>query len=472
MFMHYINGKTIDGSGKLNHVINPATEELVGSFHAADATAAKDALVAADAAFPQWSRLSQVERDAWILKLKEALLAKKNDVIDVLMAETGKPLSNAEYDFGMLIQCLEYFPEEAKRLSGKIIEDSTNSYRNLVIHQPLGVIVGYLAWNFPLLNVGYKLGPVLASGCTCILKPSTKTPLSTMMVGSIAESIGFPAGVINILAGSHSEIAPVLNTSEITKMITLIGSSRAGREIIRESANSIKRYSLELGGNAPAIIMTDADIQAAAASLCGLKFDNAGQICVNVNRTFVHESVYEDFVSLAKKHADAVKLGWGREEGAMMGPMISKADQRRMGELVEDAVSKGAKIVSGGHAADLEKGNYFLPTVLVDVTEKMKVYSEEIFGPILPILKFNDSDDMIARANDTEYGLASYLFTKDYQKIFTIGEGLKFGSVCVNGVFFAVNLPHGGVKESGIGKDCSSYSLEEYYYIKRISIKA
>lgn len=471
MFKHYIGGNLVDGASKRVQVVNPATEEICGEFNAADAALAQKALNAAQAAFPVWSGMTISERGAWIAKLKEALLAEKEDILNLLMAETGKPLGGADYDFGMLIQCLEFYPEEAKRVHGQIIEDYDNHFRNLIIRQPLGVVVGYLAWNFPLLNVGYKLGPSLASGCCCVLKPSTKTPLATMKVGEVAAKIGFPAGVINIIAGTHGEISTVLSTSRITKMVTLIGSSRAGREIVAESSNSIKRYSLELGGNAPAVVMPDADIERAAYYLCDLKYGNAGQVCVNVNRVFVHESVHDEFMKYVKQYTEAVRLGWGREEGAQMGPMITKPDVGKMDGFVKDASSKGAKVVCGGRPADKAKGYFYMPTVLDGVTSDMRVYKEEIFGPIMPILTFSDKDDIAALANDTEYGLASYVFTKDYKTAFELGEKLEFGSVCVNEPFFAINLPHGGVKESGVGKDCSAYSLEEYYSIKRISLK-
>jgi len=471
MYKHYVGGQLVDGKGALVTVTNPANDEVSGQFLAADTSMANEALVAAQKMFPVWSGMSLNERTSWITKLKNALIAEKEEILDILMSETGKPLDNATYDFGSLIECLEYYPEEAKRLTGKIIDDPNNGFRNLVYHQPVAVVVGYLACNFPLFNVGYKLGPVLASGCTCIIKPSTKTPLATMKVGEIAQKIGFPAGVFNILAGGRGEISKVLNTSSIPKMITLIGSSRAGREVVGESSTSIKRYSLELGGNAPAIVMPDADIERAAFYISRLKFDNAGQICVNVNRVFVHESVHDEFMGYVKKFADAVKLGWGREKDAGMGPMICKADQERMGKLVEDAALKGAKIVSGGKAADKPAGNFFMPTVLDNVTTDMKVYREEIFGPIMPVLTFKDVDDIFAMANDTEYGLASYVYTKDYQTMFEFGEKLDFGEICINEPFYAMNLPHGGIKESGVGKDCSVYSLEEYYVIKRLSIK-
>lgn len=471
MFRHYIAGNLVEGTGPEVRITNPATGEFVGSFRAAEEGVAREALRAAQQGFAAWSKLSIGARAAHIARLKDAILAHETEVVDLLMAETGKPLSGASYDFGMLIQCLGYYPEEARRITGKIIEDEDGGFRNLIIHQPLGVVVGYLAWNFPLLNVGYKLGPSLASGCTCILKPSNKTPLATLKIGEIASKIDFPGGVFNILAGSHNAISPVLSGSNITRMITLIGSSRAGREIIRESAGSIKKYSLELGGNAPAIVLGDADVEGAACALTDLKCGNAGQICVNVNRAFIHASVHDAFVECVKARMEGIKLGWGREPGAMMGPMISREEQRRMGELVADALQKGAKLVTGGRVPEGMPGNYFLPTLLDNVTRDMRVYKEEIFGPILPVMAFTDADDIVAMANDTEYGLASYLFTNDYRAVFRIAESLEFGTVCVNEPFFAVNVPHGGVKESGVGKDCSVYSLEEYYSVKRISMK-
>jgi len=472
MFKHYINGKTVMGRGTLVDIINPATEETAGSLAWADGCQAQEALEAAQRAFSRWSHLSINERGLWINKLADAIEAERDAILDLLMAETGKPLANAVYDFNMLVDCLKYFWEEAKRLNGTIIQDYDNTHRNLIIRQPLGVVVGYLAWNFPLLNVGYKLGPILASGCTCVLKPSSKTPLATLYIGQLAEKIGFPAGVINIIAGTGSEIGKVLSQSSIPKMITLIGSSDAGRTIIGQSSTSIKRYSLELGGNAPAIVMPDADIEKAAELLVGLKFDNTGQVCVSPNRVYVHKSVHDAFVNAARRYAQRIRLGWGREPEAQMGPMISKEDRARMFALVENAISMGAELICGGNIPEgMDKGYWFSPTILARVTGGMRVYKEEIFGPVMPILTFQMREEVIKEANNTEYGLASYLFSNNVKDIFDIAEALEFGTVCVNEPFYAFNLPHGGIKESGVGKDCSVYSLEEYYYIKRISIK-
>jgi len=472
MFKQYINGSMVKGSCDEQVIINPATEETAGTFSGADANQGREALDSANEAFAYWSALSLNQRAKWVTDLAFAIEQERDQLLEILMSETGKPFSNAMYDFTMLLDCLRYFMEEAKRLTESIIPDYDNQFRNLIIRQPLGVVVGYLAWNFPLLNLGYKLGPILASGCTCVLKPSSKTPLSTLVVGEIAYKIGFPSGVINIVAGSNRELTKELNESSIPKLITLIGSTETGKTIINQSSTSIKRYSLELGGNAPAVVMPDADIDDAARKLVDLKFTNSGQVCVSPNRVFVHESVHDSFISAVVKYAVQVKLGWGKEEGAMMGPLLTKNDRQRMHELVHNAVKSGAKLVYGGYEpTDRSCGFYFLPTILDNITEEMRVYREEIFGPIMPICTFKDKAEVIRKANDTQYGLAAYLFTSNMKDTFEISEALEFGSVSVNEPFYAYNLPHGGIKESGMGKDCSVFSLEEYYYIKRISIK-
>ncbi len=472
MYKHYISGELISGEGKPLEVINPATEEIAGNLNYIDINQAEKALKSAEKAFNNWSSLSLNERGKWIKKIAEAITDRRDQILDILMSETGKPLANAIYDYEMLVDCLYYFMEEARRLTGSIIPDYDNMFHNYIIREPIGVVVGYLAWNFPLLNLGYKLGPILASGCTCVIKPSSKTPLASLYIGQIAAEIGFPEGVINIISGSSREVGTYLNKSNIPRMITLIGSSSAGKTIIGQSSTSIKRYSLELGGNAPVIIMPDADIEKAAEEIVNLKFNNAGQVCVSPNRVFVHESIYEQFIKLVKKNTEEISLGWGRDESAQMGPIISLDDRDRILDLIEKAISSGAESVCGGTIPqDKEKGYFLNPTVLKNVTPEMEVASKEIFGPVMPILKFNDKDEVIKEANNTEYGLAAYVFAENNKDIFDIAEALEFGSVSVNEPFYAVNLPHGGLKESGIGKDCSVYSLEEYYYIKRISIK-
>ncbi len=339
----------------------------------------------------------------------------------------------------------------------------------MVSHVPLGVVVVYLAWNFPILNLGYKLGPILASGCTCILKPSSVTPLTSLKIGEIAQKY-FPAGVVNIISGSARVVSPVLSTSPIPKMMTMIGSSNAGKQVIKDSAEYLRHYSLELGGNAPFVVMPDADIKKAAFFACDLKYGNAGQICVSPNRVYIHEAVLDAFVAEVKATVDSIKLEVGDDsEQMLMGPISSEEAANQMVDFTNDAVEKGAKLVAGGSRTGV--GYFFQPTMLVGVTPEMRVYKEEVFGPIMSIIPFNDEDDIVAMANDTEYGLAAYVFTNDLSKALYLSENILAGSVSVNEPLYDYNLPHGGLKESGVGKDCSTYSLEEYYYIKRVSIK-
>ena len=470
-FKHYIGGKLIAGKGGHAEVINPALEKEVARFKWATSEQATVALGAAEKAFTNWSAMSINQRNAWILKLADSIDREKETILDLLMSETGKPLTNAAFDFSRLVDCLRYFAEEAKRVDGQILCDYNNNVKNLIVKQPLGVVVGYLAWNYPLLNVGYKLGPALASGCTCILKPSSKTPLATMHLGEIAKKINFPPGVLNIIAGPGSEIGNTLNQSSIPKMITMIGSSAAGHDVVKESSTSVKRLSLELGGNAPVIVMPDVNVKRVAEMIIPFKFVNSGQTCISPNRVYVHESIHDEFVKHTKALTKNIKLGWGRQKGAVMGPMITKQARGRLVSLIEDAKEKGAKVVSGGRLPDKKtKGYYFPPTVLDHVTKKMRVHNEEVFGPILPILSFTDRKKVVEDANSTEFGLASFIFSEDVNDVFEIAEALQFGTVSVNRPFWDVNLPHGGIKESGMGKDCSHYSLEEYFYIKRISI--
>ncbi|HBE01572.1 MAG: NAD-dependent succinate-semialdehyde dehydrogenase [Spirochaetes bacterium GWF1_41_5] len=473
MYRHYINGKLQRGTGaKQYRIINPATEEIAGEYTGASAEQTGEALDAARIAFAAWSKLPMRLRGEWMEKLKIALLQNKEELLDVLMSETGKPLTVAQYDFGMIPECLDFFREEAGRISGSIINDIDGKFRNLVIRQPLGVVVGFLAWNFPLLNIGYKIGPVLASGCTCVLKPSSRTPLSTMLIGRILERINFPPGVINIIAGPGDETGKILNQSKIPGMITLIGSIDAGKKIITDSGTSIKRFSLELGGNAPVIIMPDADIDAAAEKIIDYKFTNTGQICVAPNRVFVHEKVHDAFLEAAVSYTGKIKLGWGREAGARMGPVIAHEERERIFRMIKDAVNQGAVLLCGGTVPENRQKGYFItPAILDRASPDMSICRNEIFGPVLPVITFTDTAEAVREANNTEYGLAAYLFTRDTGNVFRISESLEFGNVCVNEPFFAVNMPHGGIKDSGIGFDCSKYSLEEYYSIKRISIR-
>ncbi len=469
MYLHTINGAAVEGKGAVQSVYNPATGEVLAQFNGIDSAQCEEVLEGAEKAFHIWKKKSIEEREKCILGFRDELIAVREEMIELSMLETGKPLNNATYDYNMLIDCLDFFNEENKRLCGKVIPNASNSHLNIIEHVPLGVVVGYLAWNFPVLNLGYKLGPILASGCTCILKPSVVTPLVSMKIGEIAQKY-FPAGVVNIVAGSAKSIAPVLNASPYPKMMTMIGSSNAGKNVIKDSADYLRHYSLELGGNAPAIIMKDADVEKAGFFMCDLKYGNAGQICVSPNRIFVHKDVLDQYLAYVKDFAEKIELRVGDDTNqVLMGPISTESALENMVNFVADAKEKGATVVTGGKKTGV--GYFFEPTILLNVTKEMKVYKEEVFGPIMSVIPFDDNDDIVALANDTEYGLAAYVFTNDLNKALYLTENIDAGSISVNEPLYAYNLPHGGLKESGIGKDCSSYSLEEYYYVKRTSIK-
>lgn len=453
-----VNGKPAR-SKKSIEVVNPATGKVIGQVPEADAATIQQALKAAAQGFKVWSNTSPAERKTIILRYADLLEKNRNRLIALLITETGKPRDNAEYDFGMLTTCLRFFVEEFERLDQPVLHDPDGRFLHYIQRQPLGVVVGMLAWNFPLLNVGYKLGPALAAGCSVIIKPSHLTPLASLEVAYLAKKAGLPDGVINVLTSTDHGVMKTLLQSDVPALVTMIGSTRGGLEVMTSASTSIKHFSLELGGNAPVLVYPDADVRDAANKVVDLKFANTGQVCVSPNRCFVHESVYEEFVAAAKKRAATVK----------MGPLISDRARQNVLRFVASAVAAGAKIVCGGKA--VKGAGYFMePTILKNVDTKMQVACEEIFGPVLPIIKYTDADDEIALANDTECGLAAYVFTTNLEKGLRAARDIKSGSVCVNEVHYSVQLPHGGLKQSGVGKDCSRYSLAEYLTLKRVSV--
>ncbi len=465
-----INGQRV-ATDKTFPVINPETEEVIAEAPEVDAASVEQALAAANDAFTIWSQMPLSQRQPIILKYADLLEQNRDAIVDLLVAETGKPIDNAEYDFGMLTTCLRFFCEEAARVRQEIIPDPDGKFLNYTLRQPLGVVVGYLAWNFPLLNLGYKLGPVLAAGCTAIIKPSRLTPLATLACADLLIEAGLPPGVVNVISGTDYSVTQPLLESPIPAMFTMIGSTSAGVGAMKSACTNVKHFSVELGGNAPVVVYDDADIKAAAASIVGLKFANTGQICVSPNRCFVHEKVYESFLEAAAKNAAGITLGAGRGEGQRMGPMLTAKDRDRVLELVKAAEQDGAKIVCGGKIPDQPAKGYFMePTILRDAKQTMRLSCDEIFGPVLPVIPFGDNDDVIAMANDTEYGLAAYVYTTNLSRGLRAASGIEAGSVCVNEVHYAVQLPHGGVKQSGVGKDCSHYSIEEYLTLKRVSV--
>lgn len=453
-----INGAHAEAPGTFD-VINPSTAEVIARVPEIDEAGIEASLTAAQKGFKEWSAKTPAQRKAIVLKYADILDANADRIVALLREETGKPQDNAEYDFGMLTTCLRFFLEEVERLEQPVLHDPDGRFLHYVSRQPLGVVVGMLAWNFPLLNVGYKIGPALAAGCSVIIKPSSMTPLASLEVAYLAKEAGIPDGVINMITSTDHDVTEGLLQSDIPELVTMIGSTRGGLEVMKSSCTTVKHFSVELGGNAPVLVYPDADIKDAAEKVVGLKFANCGQVCVSPNRCFVHESVYDEFVAHAKAAA----------ADAVIGPLMTDKARQYALSLVENAKSAGAEVVSGGNAVE-GKGYFMEPTVLKDVTTDMDLARNEIFGPVLPILKFTDADDEIALANDTEFGLASYVFTKDLSTAMKAANGIQSGSVCVNEPHYSVQLPHGGLKQSGVGKDCSKYSLEEYMTLKRVSI--
>ena len=467
----YINGQLLDAeSGKKEAVICPATGEAIAEIAIAGIKDTQKALLSSQQGFKYWSALTLAQRSEWMDKLRTAVLNKEKELRSAIIHEMGKTYAGSLEDIEALTNALEWYPNAMKNYKEEQIPDYENTHTHKMIQQPAGVAVAYLAWNFPLLNVGFKIGPALAAGCSLIIKPSSLSPLSAYLLGEILNDINFPAGVVNILCGPTSEVANVLTKSKIPAVLTMIGSTNTGKRVIADSTTSIKKLGMELGGNAPFIVYEDADFNKALDLAIGLKFGNSGQICVAANRFFIEESLYDKFISEYIKRAKSLKLGFGIDKAVDMGPMVDKKSRDRMFELIEDAVENGATLECGGHIPDaLHKGSWMAPTVLSNTTTDMRVFKEEIFGPIAAFMKFKTDDEVLELANDTEYGLASYLFTNNHKRIQRFTEELQFGEIQINGVKYAIYLPHGGIKESGIGHDCSHLAIEDYIVKKRIS---
>lgn len=475
MYRQYYDGKLVEGLGKPIEVINPATGEVVGTVGSATARQAKEALAIAARAQKIWAKTSLDDRISWMLKLREACQAEREKIVDLISAESGRPYAAACGDFDWCMISFQYYAEEARRIYGTTFNNHSTPYGSvyhIVERRPIGVVVGHLAWNYPLGNAGLKIAPSVVSGCACIIKPSSQTPLATLYIGEIAQRIGFPAGIINILSGPSGEVGKALNESTIPRMITLIGSSETGLQIMREAATSVKKYSFELGGNAPVIVMGDVDLDEVAFNIVAKKVGFAGQTCVNYNRIYAHESIYEALCDKVAKHLSQVVLGKGRDEGYVMGPVINMEARNRLLSLVDDAVSHGASLVMGGEVPEeFAAGSFMMPALLKDVTDDMRVSTEEIFGPIIPMQPFHDFDEVLDKANNTIFGLSAYFFGHRAQDIAKAFETLDAGEIFVNGASGTEQTPHAGIKQSGVGCDKSSWSLEEYYDIKYLGLK-
>jgi succinate-semialdehyde dehydrogenase/glutarate-semialdehyde dehydrogenase len=463
----YIDGKWVNAdSGDTRPVLNPATGETIANIAKCGTAETRRAIEAAGRAFETWRQKSAKERAAALRRWFNLMMEAQEDLAQIMTAEQGKPLAESRGEIAYGASYLEWFAEEAKRIYGDTIPGPSPDKRVVIIKQPVGVVACITPWNFPNAMLARKIAPALAAGCTVVCKPANETPLSAFAMVELAERAGIPAGVINIVAGITEEIGAELTGNPIVRKLTFTGSTAVGKLLMQQCAGTVKRTSMELGGNAPFIVFDDADLDEAVKGAIICKFRNAGQTCVCANRILVQEGVYDAFAEKLIVAMSNLKLGNGAEDGVNVGPLINEKAANDVLSFVDDAIAKGAHVVTGGGRSDL--GECFVnPTVLTDVDYDMRVFREEIFGPIAPLFKFKAEDEAIRIANDTEFGLACYFYSRDVGRIWRVAEGLEYGIVGINeGIISTEVAPFGGVKESGIGREGSIHGIEEYVEMK------
>jgi succinate-semialdehyde dehydrogenase/glutarate-semialdehyde dehydrogenase len=463
----YIGGAWVDAdSGATVAVTNPATGQVVAEVAKCGTAETRRAVAAAEAALPAWRGKTAKERAAMLRKLYELMMANTDDLARILTAEQGKPLAEARGEIAYSASFIEWFGEEAKRMYGDTIPAPGVDKRIVVIKQGIGVVACITPWNFPSAMLGRKIGPALAAGCTVVCKPANATPLSAYAIGVLAERAGIPAGVINIVTGVTAEIGDELTANPTVRKLTFTGSTPVGKHLMAQCAGTVKRTSMELGGNAPFIVFDDADLDAAVAGAIASKYRNAGQTCVCANRLLVQDGVYDAFADKLAAAVGEFKLGDGTGDGVTMGPLIDEQAANDVCGFIDDAVAKGARVAMGGGMSELGR-SFVQPTILTNVSTDMRVFSEEIFGPVAPLFRFSTEDEAIAMANDTEFGLAAYFYSRDVGRVWRVSEGLDYGIVGINeGIISTEVAPFGGVKESGNGREGSRYGLEDYTEIK------
>jgi succinate-semialdehyde dehydrogenase/glutarate-semialdehyde dehydrogenase len=467
----YIDGKWVGAdSGETLPVLNPANGQAIADIARCGTAETRRAIEAAERAQVEWRQRPAKERAAVLRRWFNLMMEHQEDLAQILTAEQGKPLAEARGEVAYGASYIEWFAEEAKRVYGDTIPAPGNDKRVIVIKQPVGVVACITPWNFPNAMLTRKIAPALAAGCTVVCKPANETPLSAFAFVELAERAGVPAGVINIVAGITKEIGAELTGNPIVRKLTFTGSTEVGKLLMEQCAGTVKRTSMELGGNAPFIVFDDADLDEAVKGAIICKFRNAGQTCVCANRILVQEGVYDEFSKKLQEAMGNLKLGDGADEGVNVGPLINEGAANDVLEFVDDAVAKGASVAAGGGRSDLG-ACYVLPTVLTDVSTDMRVFREEIFGPIAPLFKFKTEEEAIEMANDTEFGLACYFYARDVGRTWRVGEALEYGIVGINeGIISNEMAPFGGVKESGQGREGSKYGLDDYLEIKYMCV--
>ena len=468
----YINGKWVDAvSGETFTVDNPATGDTIAEVAYCGADETKAAIEAAEAAGPAWAAKTPKERSALLRKLFNVMMENQHELARILTLEQGKPLAEATGEIAYGANYVEWFAEEAKRVYGEVLTPPTADKRVVVIRQPVGVAALITPWNFPNAMLTRKIAPALAAGCTVVCKPASETPLSALAIAELCDRAGIPPGVVNVVVGNTRAIGGELTSNPIVKKLSFTGSTQVGKILTEQCVGTLKRLSMELGGNAPFIIFEDADLDLAIKGVMASKFRNAGQTCVCTNRILVHESVKDAFVEKLLVATNKLKVGNGMDEGVDLGPLVSVKARKTVEEFVEDAVSKGAKVHEGPSTPNGEC--YSRPLVLTEATREMKVFSEEIFGPVAPVFTFKTDEEAIQMANDTEFGLASYFYSKDVSRCWKVAEALEYGMVGINeGIISNEMAPFGGVKESGQGREGSHHGLDDYLEIKSLTFGA
>lgn len=457
-------------SGKTTAVRNPATGEVIGHVPAMSAAETRQAIEAAQSAFAGWRAMLAKERAAILRRLNDLMLANADDLAAIMTAEQGKPLAEAKGEVAYAASFIEWFAEEAKRIYGDTIPQNAKGRRILVMKEPIGVFAAITPWNFPAAMITRKAGPGWAAGCTGVIRPASQTPFSALAIGVLAERAGMPAGVCNVITGPAGETGTELTTNPIVRKFSFTGSTEVGRKLLAQCATTIKKTSMELGGNAPFIVFDDADLDAAVQGAMASKYRNTGQTCVCANRILVQDGVYDAFAAKLKAAVEALKVGNGMEPGVTQGPLINADAVAKVEEHIADATAKGARVLTGGkrHAAG---GNFFQPTILVDVPKQAMVFREETFGPVAPLIRFKTEEEAVAMANDSEFGLAAYFYARDVGRIFRVAEAIEAGIIGINeGIISTEVAPFGGVKESGLGREGSKYGIEDYLEIKYLAL--
>ena len=463
----FINGEWVDAaSGQTIEVDNPAVGEVIATVPSLGADEVRGAIEAANAAWGPWRKLTGKQRCNIMRTWYDLIMANQEDLARIMTMEQGKPLAESRGEIAYAASFIEWFAEEAKRVYGDVIDHPLPGKRIVVLKQPIGVVGSITPWNFPAAMITRKCGPAMAVGCPVVVKPASQTPLTALALAELADRAGVPKGVINVVTGKATVVGGEITGSSLVRKVSFTGSTEIGKQLMRECAGTVKKVSLELGGNAPFLVFDDADIDAAVAGAMASKYRNAGQTCVCANRILVQDSVYDEFAEKLAKAASGLKLGNGLEDGVQQGPLIDMKAVAKVEEHIADAKAHGGEVIAGGSRHELGH-SFFQPTVIVGVTTDMKVTCEETFGPVAPLFRFHDEDEAIALANATEFGLASYFYARDVSRVWRVAEAIESGIVGINeGIISNEVAPFGGIKESGIGREGSKYGIDDFIETK------